>query len=204
MYLSVQSRNFAEPAHRYRIDCMETAAIARRRRPFLAPIWLTVLVLVIAGVVAFEVYRADSTTTVVVVRPAESALGSIQDAPLLPEGEQRAERLAELFGGTGQPGRIAAIYVAATRETQQTAAPLAARLGIQPIVVPAADVDGTVARALNDYRGETVMIVSGAMDRFVDALSGVKSDASASNDYGNIYIVSVPMLGSAAVVQMHY
>ncbi len=183
---------------------METAAIARRRRPFLAPIWLTVLLLVIAIVVALEVYQAAATTTVVVVRPAESDLGSIQDAPLAPEGEQRAERLAELFGGTTAPGRIAAIYVSATRQTQQTAAPLAARLGLRPIVVPAADVDGTVARALNDYRGETVMIVSGAMDRVVEALGGTKSDAPAANDYGNIYIVSVPMLGSAGVVQLHY
>ncbi len=183
---------------------MQSAAIARRRRPFLAPIWLTVLLLVIAIVVAFEVYQAAATTTVVVVQPAESALGSIQDAPLVPEGERRANRLAQLFGGTAAPGRISAIYVASTRTTQQTAAPLAARLGIHPIVVAAEDVDGTVSRALNDHRGETVMIISSTTGRFVEALSGIKSTTLPTADSGYIYIVSVPMLGSAGVVQLHY
>ncbi len=184
---------------------METSAIARRRRrPFLAPIWLTVLVLVIAIVVAFEVYQSAATTTVVVVRPGESALGSIQDAPLIPEGEERAERLAQLFGGAGPAGRITAIYIAGTRRTQQTAAPLAARLGIHPIVVPLQDVDGTVARALDDHRGQTVMIISGAAQRLVETLSGIKLAPAAADDEGNIYIVSVPMLGSAGVVQLHY
>lgn len=183
---------------------MEPAAIARRRRPFLAPIWLSVLLLVIAAVVAFEVYQSAATTTVVIVQPAESALASIQDAPLLPEGEQSAERLAQLFGGTATPGRIAAIYVASTRRTQQTAAPLAARLGIQPIVVSTTDVDGTVARALNDHRGQTVMIVSSLALRFVEALSGMKLSSPPAADDANIYIVSVPMLGSSGVVQLRY
>ncbi len=183
---------------------MEPAAIARRRRPFLAPIWLSVLLLVIAVVVAFEVYQSAATTTVVVVRPDESALASIQDAPLPLEGERSAERLAQLFGGTAPPGRIAAIYVTSTRRTQQTAAPLAARLGIQPIVVPTTDVDGTVARALNEHRGQTVMIVSSLARRFVEVLSGTELSAPSPADGGDIYIVSVPMVGSSGVVQLHY
>jgi phosphohistidine phosphatase SixA len=184
---------------------METAAIARRRRgPFLAPIWLSVLLLAIALFVAFEVYQSAATTTIVVVRPAEGGLGSIEDAPLRPEGEQSAERLAQLFGGTVAPGRIAAIYVSATRRTQQTAAPLAARLGIQPIVVPVEDVDGTAARALNDHRGATVMIVSNAAGSLVEALSGIKVAPPSTDDYGNIYIVSVPLLGSCGFVQLRY
>lgn len=184
---------------------METAAIARRRRgPFLAPIWLSVLLLAIALFVAFEVYQSATTTTIVVVGPAEGIPGSIQDAPLRPEGEQSAERLAQLFSGPTAPGRIAAIYVSAARRTRQTAAPLAARLGIQPIVVPVEDVDGTVARALNDHRGEAVMIVSNAARSLVETLSGIKVAPPSTEDYGNIYIVSVPMLGSTGLVQLRY
>jgi broad specificity phosphatase PhoE len=185
---------------------MQTAAITRHRRPFLAPIWLTALLIVIAIAIGFEVYQSAATTTVILVRPGENALASIEDAPLALEGEQRAEQLAQLFGSTAAPGRIAAIYVAAMRRTQQTVAPLAARLGIQPVVVSDGDVDGTIARALNEHRGRTVMIVSSteALPRFVEALSGIKLAPLSSDSYGNIYIVSVPMLGSAGVVQLHY
>ncbi|MGB6450387.1 MAG: phosphoglycerate mutase family protein [Steroidobacteraceae bacterium] len=183
---------------------MEPAAIARRRRPFLAPIWLAALLVVIAAVGVFEVYQSAMTTTIVVVQPAESALGSIQDAPLMLEGEQRAEHLAQLFGGTAAPGRIVAIYAAATRRTQQTAAPLAARLRIEPIVVPVEDVGGTVGRALSEHRGATVMVVSGAAWRLVEALTGATLAPPPADDYGNIYIVSLPMVGSAGVVHLRY
>ncbi len=183
---------------------MPPAAIALRRRPFLAPIWLAVLLAVIAAVVAFEAYQSATITTIVVVQPAESALGSIQDAPLMLEGEQRAERLAQLFGSTAAPGRIMAIYVASTRRTQQTAAPLAARLGLQPIVVSAEDVGGTVNRVLSEHRGEAVMIVSGTAWRLVGALTGAALAAPPTDDYGNIYIVSMPMVGSAGIVHLRY
>ncbi len=183
---------------------MPSAAIALRRRPFLAPIWLAALLAVVAAVIAFEVYQSATTTTIVVVEPAESALGSIQDAPLMLEGEQRAEHLAQLFGGTAAPGRIVAIYAASTRQTQQTAAPLAARLGIQPIVVSAEDLDGTVSRVLSEHRGQAVMIVSGAAWRLVGALTGAALTPPPADDYGNIYIVSVPAVGSAGVVHLRY
>lgn len=183
---------------------MEPAAIAHRRRPFLAPIWLAALLVVIAAVGAFEVYQSATTTTIVVVQPAESALGSIQDAPLMLEGEQRAERLAQLFGGTATPGRIVAIYAGATRRTQQTAAPLAARLGIEPVVVSAEDAGGPVHRALSEHRGQSVMIVSSAAWQLVENLTGATLTPPPADDYGNIYIVSVPMIGSAGVVHLRY
>ncbi|MGH8150470.1 MAG: hypothetical protein ACRETB_10925 [Steroidobacteraceae bacterium] len=183
---------------------MATDSIARRRRPFLAPIWLVVLLAVIVAVVAFKVYQSAATTTVIVVPPAESAVGSIQNAPLIPEGEQRADQLAQLFGGIGPAGRIAAIYVNATRQTQQTAAPLAERLGLTPIVVAGDDVDATISRALSEHRGEAVMIVSSATSAALQTLTGITVPPRPADDHGSIYIVSVPLLGSAGVVGLHY
>lgn len=182
---------------------MTTVSIARRR-PFLTPIWLVVLLVVIVAGVAFQVYRSASTTTIIVVPPAESAVGSIQNAPLTPEGEQRADQLAQLFGGSGPAGRIMAIYVSATRRTQQTAAPLAERLGLTPIVVAGDDVDATVSRALSEHRGEAVMIVSSATPQVLQALSGTTAPPRLPDDHGSIYIVSVPLLGRAGVVGLHY
>ena len=43
-------------------------------------------------------YRTLDTTTVVLVRHAEKELSTIDDPPLAPDGELRAERLSLLFG----------------------------------------------------------------------------------------------------------
>jgi probable phosphoglycerate mutase len=56
------------------------------------------------------------------------------DPALHPVGQQQAERVADRLIESGQ--RIAAIYVSTLRRTHQTAAPLAARLGIEPRVEP--------------------------------------------------------------------
>jgi len=195
---------------------MEDVTIARRprrplvgRRPFLAPLWiLAVLALVVAGVVAVVllIYQSAATTTVVVVRPGEFGPANQPDPALASAGEQRAQRLAQLFGVAAPPGRIEAIYVTAGRRMQQMAAPLAARLGIQPVVISSGDVDEAAARALNDHRGSAVMVVASAaaIPKLVNALSGIKIASLSQDEYDEIYIVSVPVLGSAGVVQLHY
>ena len=50
------------------------------------------------------------------------------DPPLAPEGEAQAERVAERLGDQ----RFAALFVTPLRRTAQTAAPLAARTGLEP------------------------------------------------------------------------
>jgi probable phosphoglycerate mutase len=54
------------------------------------------------------------------------------DPPLAPEGQEQAERLAERLAVE----RIDAIYVTSLRRTHETAAPLARRLGIEPVEEP--------------------------------------------------------------------
>jgi 2,3-bisphosphoglycerate-dependent phosphoglycerate mutase len=56
------------------------------------------------------------------------------DPALHPEGVLQAERTAERLVGNGEP--ISAIYVTTLQRTHQTAAPLAARLGLTPTVEP--------------------------------------------------------------------
>src|SRR5437868_6412360 len=115
-------------------------SLTRRRRTFLAPLWLVWLlvmgVVVLLGA-AFVNWRSATSTTIVLVRHAEKELGAISDAPLSPEGEQRADRLANMFGDTQKLGRLQKIYVTNTRRTQQTALRLSQRLGITSDVVDA-------------------------------------------------------------------
>lgn len=54
------------------------------------------------------------------------------DPPLAPEGRAQADRLADRLAAE----RVDAIYVTSLRRTQETAAPLADRLGLAPTVVP--------------------------------------------------------------------
>ena len=54
------------------------------------------------------------------------------DPALHPEGVVQAELMAERLASTSEP--ISAIYVTTLTRTHQTAAPLAARLGLEPIV----------------------------------------------------------------------
>ncbi|HET7311137.1 MAG TPA: histidine phosphatase family protein [Mycobacteriales bacterium] len=95
-----------------------------------------------------EVYRQyrfslpPGATDLLVVRHGESAPARLDepapkadghsDPPLAPEGEKQAERLAERLAHE----HIDAIYVTSLQRTAQTAAPLAQRLGLQPIVEP--------------------------------------------------------------------
>jgi probable phosphoglycerate mutase len=54
------------------------------------------------------------------------------DPPLAPEGEAQAEQVAERLAGEGLSG----LFVTTLTRTHRTAAPLAARTGLDPVVVP--------------------------------------------------------------------
>jgi broad specificity phosphatase PhoE len=185
---------------------MEAPAITRRRRPFLAPIWLPALAGLVVLALAVYAYRCVSTTTIVVVRHAEKALGTIDDPPLAPEGEQRSERLARIFGEGSGAGHLDAIYVTDTRRTQQTAAPLAARLHLVPVVLPATDISGAASRMLREHRGGTVLVVghSNTLPQLIRELSGKLIEPIPDDDYGEIYVLSVPSFGKTSLVRMKY
>jgi broad specificity phosphatase PhoE len=155
--------------------------------------------------IAFAIYRSATTTVVVLVRPVEKELGTINDPPLSPEGEQRAQRLAQMFGATTGAGRLDDLYVSDTRRAQQTAAPLASRLGKRPIVVPANDVGETAARVMREHEGGTVLVIASShtVPQLALELSGLEIGPDA-DDPDNLYVVSIPTFGSANVLRMKY
>src|ERR1700761_3787923 len=108
---------------------MEPPAITHQRKPFLLPVWLSIAAGGVLLLIALVAYKSQTTTVVVLARHAEQELGSIQDPPLSAEGEQRAQRLARMFGRNTGVGHLDAVYVSDARRTQQTAAPLVERLG---------------------------------------------------------------------------
>jgi len=183
-----------------------------QRRPFLAPIWLSAIAVIAAAMVAsfamVEVWAwaTAHSTTVIVIRHAEKEPGSV-DPPLTQAGEARAALLARMFGDAKAPGHIDAIYISPALRSRLTAAPLAARLGVTPIVAPADDPRGLARRVLQEHGGGRVLIVghSDTVPAIVAALSGNEHIPEiAAQEYGTMYIVTVPRIGRANFLRLNY
>lgn len=118
-----------------------------------------------------------------VVRHLQKSDG--QDPGLSAEGARNAERLASRF----DDDRPAAIYVSTTRRARETAAPLAARLGLTMKEYDPRDTPGLIARV----RAETgtVLIVghSNTVPEIVARLGGTRPADLAETDYGDIFRV---------------
>ena len=180
-----------------------------QREPFLTPIWLSVLgallVLSFLGAEAWVWATADSTT-IIVVRHAEQAQDGA-DPALAPAGEARAALLARMFGDAGAPGHIDAIYLAPTLRNRLTAAPLAAKLGIVPIVTAAGEVRGLAHRVLHEHAGGRILVVAqrDTLPEIVGWLSGAKHlPPVGAEEYGTMYIVTVPRIGRADFLRLTY
>lgn len=185
---------------------MEPPAITRHRRPFLAPIWLSAVAFIVLAVILFAAYRTAPTTAVILVRHAEKQLGTIEDPSLTPEGERRAERLAQMFGSQRGNGGLDAIYVSDTRRAQQTAAALAKRLGLEPVIVPGGDIAGIARRVVSEHRGGVVLVVghSNTVPQIIHELTGYEVPEIPDEEHDNLYVVSVPSFGGASLVRMKY
>jgi broad specificity phosphatase PhoE len=192
-------------------DSPRSANSARLKRgPFLTPIWLSVLgVLLMLGFLGLEAWvwvTADSTM-IIVVRHAEKVSGDSRDPPLAPAGEARAALLAGMFGNAREPGHIEAIYVTDTVRNRMTAAPLAASLGLTPSVVSMKDAGGFARRIIREHEGGRVLVVGHAdtMPALVASLTGAKNlPPIADDEYGTMYIVTVPRIGRADFLRITY
>jgi phosphohistidine phosphatase SixA len=185
---------------------MEAPAVTRYRRPFLAPVWLTMLAIVCALGVAVAVYLSALTTVVVLVRPAEKEAGTIDDPPLSPDGEQRAQVLAQMLGERTGVGHLDAIFVSDSRRAQQVIQPLAERLGKQPVVIPSGDIGSIANRIIRGHDGGIVLFVGngGNVPQLVHDLSGIEIGPSHDTEHDTFYVVSIPTYGKANVLRIKY
>jgi broad specificity phosphatase PhoE len=184
-----------------------------QRRPFLTPIWLFSLTaltaLIGAAVLIFAAWlwiTADSTV-IIVIRHAEKVRDGSLDPPLNADGEARAELLARMFGDTRLPGHIDAIYVSPALRNRLTAAPLATRLGVTPTVEAADDPKGLARRVMREHSGGRILVVGhgDTVPDIVAALSGAKDIPPIGDlEYGTMYIITVPRIGSANFLRVNY
>ncbi len=185
---------------------MEAPVVTRRRRPFLAPLWLILLATVTVGAVAWSAYRSAGTTLVVLVRSPERQPGAIADPPVSPDGEARAQRLARLFGAGSSAGGVEAVYASDDRRAQQTVAPLAERLHRAPVIFSASDIGTAAARVLREHGGGRVLVVCAgdSVAQMAQVLAGSDAAHVVAGDPDALYVVSIPSFGHAQLLRINF
>jgi len=121
-----------------------------------------------------------------VVRHLNTPAGEA-DPDLLPEGRRAADLLARWFGA-GRPAP-AAIYVSDYKRSRQTAAPLAARLGLTPIVYDPRDTSALIARVRAGPLPALIVGHSNTVPDIVAALGGERPGPLVHEDFGDIWRV---------------
>lgn len=146
------------------------------RRTFLAALAATL----VAGCAS----TPEPASDIYVVRHLHTPQGQ-RDPDLLPEGQRQAQLLSAWFRAD-QPR---AIYVSDYRRTRQTAAPLAARLALTPIVYDPADTPGLVARVRAGPLPALIVGHSNTVPDIVAALGGTRPAPMVHEDFGDIWRV---------------
>ncbi|MFI5178691.1 MAG: phosphoglycerate mutase family protein [Vicinamibacterales bacterium] len=143
---------------------------------------------------------ASAQQLVLVVRHAERAddgappaqMTAAPDPPLSAAGKARADKLAAMLSAAG----ITAVYTTDFKRTQQTAAPLAAKLGVTPTVMSSKDTAALVADLRARHARDIVLVVghSNTVPDVIKAFGG-PTVAIADDEYDNLFIV-VPATGA--------
>jgi phosphohistidine phosphatase SixA len=131
-----------------------------------------------------RLYIGADMPTAILVRHAD--VTGTGDPPLNVAGQARAGELRRVLGDAG----VGAIFVSPRLRTQQTAAPLAAQLGIASTVL--ADADATVA-AIRGLPASAVALVVGHTDTLPAIASGVGSEplpAIGATEFSRLFVLT--------------
>src|SRR3954453_20008785 len=155
----------------YPHNIMEQTAEPRTRLRTI--VVFSALFAILGAVVVFAYFSTFTrpVTTVILVRHAEKKIEPTNPDPdLAPEGVERAQEIARVFGEAG----INAIYATQYKRTQQTVKPLSDRTGVPVTLLDANQSNELLKRIQTTYRGQTVFIAghNNTVPAMVSELSG--------------------------------
>ena len=163
--------------------------------------WLHAALL--AGVIASTAFSAmaESPITVFLVRHAEKETSGA-DPSLTEAGRARAESLAALLADAG----ITAIFSSEFKRTQETAAPLAKRLGLTVTVVPGKEIDALLSKVRTLAPDGRALVVghSNTVPELARRLTRVKVAELTDADYDRLYVATFSKDGQGEVLLLHY
>ena len=139
--------------------------------------------------------------TIIVVRHAERNAGMSADVLLNAKGEERAKQLAALL----KDANLKAIFTTEVKRTQQTAEPAAQQFHLQPVVIPAADVDTLISRLKELPNDDTVLVVghSNTVPLVIQKLGGTAAPLG-ENEYDRLTIVVTHGSQKPSVLVLRY
>jgi phosphohistidine phosphatase SixA len=175
-----------------------------RRRPLLAPLLLPMLGLLAAAGGLYWLRAWDRTTTIVLLRHAETAT-TAGDPELSAAGTRRAALLGELIADLLPHQRVDYLYAADTRRAQQTAAPVANQFQLPINVLTGSDWASLAGRLAREHHGRTVVVVGYAstLPAVVEGLSG-QGVAIGPDEFDALFVVVRPASGEPRVLRLRY
>jgi broad specificity phosphatase PhoE len=122
------------------------------------------------------------------------------DPPLSPAGEQRAARLAAMLAGSG----VTQIYTTEFKRTRQTAAPLAEKLKLKPVMAAANDPDPLVQALQKGTSPALVVGHSNTLPDLMKKLGVAETVTIGDSDYDNLFVVVRGAAGKATLIRLKY
>lgn len=182
-----------------------TDEVPEKRAGLKTALVFAMLFAVLGAVVVFAYYATFSrpVTTVILVRHAEKIIDpNNADQDLSPAGQARAQELVRMFGDAG----INAIYATQYKRAQETAQPLANKLGLPVNQVNSKNTVELLTRIRSENRGQIVFVAghNNTVPEIITALGGPTYPTIPESEYDNLYIVTVYRTGKAKVVKMKY
>jgi broad specificity phosphatase PhoE len=193
-------------------------ARGRRRRSGAFPI----LIAVFTAIALAWFFESQATTTIIFVRHADTdpPITQVRSAPrqleaasgppaptLSARGRVRADLLADFLADVDVVAGVDAIYASEFRPTQETATPLADRLGLEIAVANPYEYEPFMEDVLRSHKGDIVLVVTHAdtIAPLVEELHGSKRVPEiAPEEYDNLYVVSIPWFGKVKTLRLRY
>ena len=142
---------------------------------------------------------AEPARTVILVRHAERAGGMAPEVGLSDAGRCRAQLLTGMLADAG----ISHIFTSDVARTQQTAEPIAKKLGVKPEAIAGKDYDAWIAK-LNGTKGVSLVVGhSDTVPEIISRLGAGKVTPIADTDFDRLFVVTISG-GQASVVMLHY
>lgn len=168
--------------------------------------------LLVYGILVFALawyFDTQATTTIIFVRHADTDSPALAggDPPLNQRGIARANLLADFLADVDVLAGVDAIYASEFRRTQQTAAPLAKRLGLDVTIANPYEVVDFMADVQRRHKGKIVLVVShdDIIGELIAELHGHQSVPEIKADeYDNVYIVTIPLYGKVKTLRLRY
>jgi broad specificity phosphatase PhoE len=141
---------------------------------------------------------AAAQSTIFIVRHAEKADSGGSDPDLTEAGRGRALSLANMLKDSG----ISAIYTTELKRTQQTAAPLALLLHLDPAIIPAKETAVLVDK-LRAAAGNILVVGHGNTIPDLIKAFGITTPINiAENDYDNLFVLILEE--KPRLIRLHY